>query len=76
MNIQNKLLTEQLTDAHFELLLQLMDRIHDAAVMGEMAYHSALHVNEVKGWLDDIIFTAQEAVRELEDSAAHEYSRN
>jgi len=36
MQILQKMLTEQLTEAHFEALLQVMDRLHDAAAIGEL----------------------------------------
>jgi len=66
MQILQKMLTEQLTEAHFEALLQVMDRLHDAAAVGELENMTAMDAREVQGWLDDIIFTAEEVVRELQ----------
>ena len=66
MQILQKMLTEQLTEAHFEALLQVMDRLHDAAALGELNAMTAMEPREVLGWLDDIIFTAEEVVRELQ----------
>ena len=66
MQILHKMLTEQLTEAHFEALLHVMDRLHDAAAVGELDGMTSLEAREVLGWLDDIIFTAEEVVRELQ----------
>ncbi|MBZ0308107.1 MAG: hypothetical protein K8I82_18720 [Anaerolineae bacterium] len=61
-----KFLTEQYTEAHFEALLQLMDKLHDAATVNNVAAVSPLTPREIIGWLDDIIFTAEETIRELQ----------
>jgi hypothetical protein len=66
MQILQKMLTEQLTEAHFEALLQVMDRLHDAATVGELESTTPMDAREVMGWLDDIIFTAEEVARELQ----------
>ena len=66
MQILQKMLTEQLTEAHFEALLQVMDRLHDAAAVGELDSMTPMDARELMGWLDDIIFTAEEVVRELQ----------
>ena len=66
MQILQKMLTEQLTEAHFEALLQVMDRLHDAAAIGELENMTPMDARELMGWLDDIIFTAEEVVRELQ----------
>ncbi|KAB2902568.1 MAG: hypothetical protein F9K27_16405 [Anaerolineae bacterium] len=61
-----KFLTEQYTEAHFEALLQLMDKLHDAATVNNVTAVSPLSAREIIGWLDDIIFTAEETIRELQ----------
>lgn len=66
MQILQKMLTEQLTEAHFEALLQVMDRLHDAAAMGDLEKMTPMDARELIGWLDDIIFTAEEVARELQ----------
>lgn len=66
MNTLRKLLVEKYTDAHFEALLQIMDQLHDAATVNNLSAISPLTAREVIGWLDDIIYTAEETIRELE----------
>lgn len=60
------MLNEQYTEETFETLLRLMDTLHDAAAVGEMGKISPLEAREVIGWLDDIIYTAEETIRELQ----------
>lgn len=66
MQLLNKMLAEQYTEANFEALLQIMDRLHDAAAVGDLKNVSPLDAREVIGWLDDIIYTAEETIRELQ----------
>lgn len=66
MHTLRKLLVEQYTEAHFEALLQIMDQLHDAATVNNLSAISPLTARELIGWLDDIIFTAEETIRELE----------
>ncbi|HLA45116.1 MAG TPA: hypothetical protein VJZ27_16845 [Aggregatilineales bacterium] len=68
MQILSKLLTEQYTEANFEALLQIMDRLHDAAAIGDLKSVSPLDAREMIGWLDDLVFTAEETIRELQSS--------
>lgn len=67
MHTLRKLVTEQFfTEAHFEAMLQLVDRLHDAAAVGKLETATPLDARTVIGWLDDIIFTAEETIRELQ----------
>lgn len=68
MQILEKIMNAQLTEAHFEALLEIVDRMHDAAAVDGMASVSTMDKREMIGWLDDIIYTAAETIRELEDS--------
>lgn len=72
MNMQNlnKLLMEHCTEAHFEALLQMIDRLHDAAAADCLETVSPVDPREILGWLDDIIYTAEETVREIQASLA------
>jgi len=70
MQMLYKMLNEQYTEETFEALLQLMDALHDAAAVGELNQVSPLEAREVIGWLDDIIYTAEETIRELQRQAA------
>lgn len=80
MHMLHKMLNELYTEAHFEALLQMMDRLHDAAAMGELEAVCMMDTREVMGWLDDIIYTAEETVRELREQlnagARREWSDN
>ncbi len=66
MHTLRKLLVEKYTEAHFETLLQMMDQLHDAATVNNLSAISMLTAREMIGWLDDIIYTAEETIRELE----------
>jgi hypothetical protein len=66
MQFVEKMLTELCTDAHFEVLLQIVDRLHDAAAAGRLETVTPMDAREVMGWLDDIIYTAEETMRELQ----------
>jgi gluconate kinase len=69
MHTLRKLLVEKYTEAHFEVLLQIMDQLHDAATVNNLAAITPLTTREMIGWLDDIIYTAEETIRELEANA-------
>lgn len=66
MNELRKMLVEKLTEAHFEAQLQLLDRVHDAATLGTLNDVTELDKRTLIGWLDDLIFTAEETIREIE----------
>lgn len=66
MQLFEKIMNGQLDEAHFEALLQIMDALHDAAAAGQLGEVSPLSKRDVIGWLDDIIFTAEETIRELQ----------
>jgi predicted metal-dependent HD superfamily phosphohydrolase len=55
----------QITDLHLETLLETLDRIHTAASNGTLADETNIDEYELKGWLEDIIYTAQETINEL-----------
>jgi len=80
MDMLKQLLEQQHTDAHFDLFLQFLDRLHDAATAEALHEVSPLDAREILGWLDDFIYTAQETVREIEDStqpaALHRYEHS
>ena len=48
-----------------ELFLRL-DLLHDFASAGRLADATPLSRAELRGWLEDIIYTARETVREME----------
>lgn len=59
----------QITDLHLETLLETLDRIHTAASNGTLADETNIDEYELKGWLEDIIYTAQETINELAANA-------
>lgn len=70
MNIKmlQNLMEEKYTEVHFEVFLQFLDGLHDAATVGELNSVSPMDIREILGWLDDIIYTAEETVREIQES--------
>ena len=58
-----------ITDLHLETLLETLDRIHTAASNGTLADKTNIDECELKGWLEDIIYTAQETINELAANA-------
>lgn len=68
MQLLEKMMTEQFTEIHFEALLGIMDQLHMAAAAGKLNKLSPMDVRDVIGWLDDIIYTAEETIRELENA--------
>jgi hypothetical protein len=51
-----------------ELLLRL-DLLHDFAAAGKLADATPLSRDELRGWLEEIIFTARETLREMDAPA-------
>lgn len=52
-------------DGMHQLFVQL-DRLHDLASEGRLAEVSELTADEMRSWLEDIIYTARETIREIE----------
>lgn len=61
-----RILQALFTDVRFESIFNALDRLHDAASSGKLAEITNLTTDEVIGWLQDIAFTANETIRELE----------
>ena len=49
-----------------ELFLRL-DLLHTYASVGRLHEASSLSLTELRGWLEDIIYTARETLREMEE---------
>lgn len=60
-----ELLQKQVTEVHLEALLDTLDRLHEAASTGSLSEVSPMTPEQMVGWLEDIVFTAQEAITEL-----------
>ncbi len=54
------------SDDAFADLFARFDRLHDVAGDGRLAQATPLRPSEVIGWLEDIIFTAEETIREID----------
>jgi hypothetical protein len=68
---QTQLLHANFDTAWFETMFQAMDRLHDAvsddAVLpGHLSVVSPLVPAEMVGWLEEIIYTAQETIHEIQ----------
>ncbi len=50
----------------FADLFSRFDQLHDRACAGQIVQATSLRPAEVIGWLEDIIFTAEETVREID----------
>jgi hypothetical protein len=64
-----RILQALFTDIRFESIFNAVDRLHDAASSGKLAEVTNLSNDEVVGWLQDIIYTAHETIRELQAPA-------
>jgi hypothetical protein len=53
----------------FEAIFVQLDLLHDFASNGRLADVTDLPPEQVRGWLDDIIFTAREIIREMKEQA-------
>jgi hypothetical protein len=60
-------------DARLMALFQALDELHSAASDGELPAFTPLPETEIVGWLQDLVFTAQETIAEIE--SAHKPAR-
>ncbi len=65
------LLTTPYDAAWFETVFNALDSLHDAVCANELEDNSPMAPAEMVGWLDDVIYTAQEIISELK--ARREY---
>ena len=61
-----ELFQSKISDVQLESLLNTLDRLHEAAVDQTITDESNIEPKQIMGWLEDIIFTAQETMRELQ----------
>jgi hypothetical protein len=63
-------LNEQLRDDYsaqtMEALFLRLDRLHDYASEGRLQEVSSLSRAELQGWLEELIYTARETLREID----------
>jgi hypothetical protein len=68
-----RLLQALFNDARFEAIFNAVDHLHDAASSGTLAEVTNLSADEVIGWLQDIVYTANETIHELEAPSEDEW---
>ena len=57
------------SEAGFERIFAKLDLLHDLAGEGRLSEATPLRAAEIIGWLEDIIFTAEETIREIDARA-------
>lgn len=62
---------DDFSDRGFARLLAAFDLLHDFASDGHLVEATDLRPTEVIGWLEDILFTIEEAIREIDMHEAH-----
>ncbi len=60
-----KIMQNRVTECHLETVLATLDRLHDATMADTLDAVSNLSAEDVVGWLEDIIYTAQETLKEM-----------
>ena len=56
----------KISDVHLESVLTTLDRLHDASAQQTVCTETNMEPAQLVGWLEDIIFTAQETLKELQ----------
>lgn len=64
-----EVIQSKIGEVQLETLLMTLDRIHEAAANQNLAGTTNLDTETLVGWLEDIIFTAQEAIKEVQQDA-------
>lgn len=58
-------------DARLIALFEALDELHTAASEGALPLFTPLPETEIVGWLQDLVFTAQETIAEIEKGGGH-----
>ncbi len=61
-------------NAQLESLLDTLDELHDAASEGTLPQMTNMSKTDLLAWLNEVIYTAQETLTELESTAVSEAS--
>ena len=56
------------TDEGFEQIFARLDTLHDIVSAGRLTDVTDLPVKQVRGWLEEFIFTARETLREMDNT--------
>lgn len=54
------------TDVGFEAIFVRLDLLHDLVSAGRLTAATELPPDQVRGWLEEIIFTAREIIHEMD----------
>lgn len=60
-----------LSDMGLDAVFQAIDDLHSAASTGQLHKVTALNNRELLGWLNELVYTAQETIAEIEKSSTH-----
>lgn len=71
-----QLVKSQISELTLESVLQTLDRLHDAVVSDSFDENCTVDRETVVGWLEDIIYTAQETIGELQGDEDHQSADN
>jgi len=71
-----QIVKSQISELTLESVLQTLDRLHDAVVEDNLETTCTLDRATVVGWLEDIIYTAQETIGELQCNDDHQSADN
>ncbi len=58
------------TDPRLAAAFDLLDELHTAASEGELGLFTPMSTSEIVGWLQEFVYTAQEALVEIEKRSA------
>lgn len=59
-------------EARLASLAEALDDLHDAASEGDLTGSTTMTKAEVVGWLREIVYTAEQTLKEIDDHAAQE----
>ncbi|MBL8162540.1 MAG: hypothetical protein JNJ61_11180 [Anaerolineae bacterium] len=61
-----------LTDAGLAAMFEVFDDLHDAATEGTIDHLTPVNRRELVGWLQELVYTAQETIAEIEKQGARQ----
>lgn len=68
--LKNRIRRDYSAEGMEEIFLRL-DLLHDYASAGRLRDATSLSQADLRGWLEDVIFTARETLREIEDQTCN-----
>ncbi|HIC88542.1 MAG TPA: hypothetical protein EYP04_03955 [Anaerolineae bacterium] len=61
-------LKRELSEEGFEQIFLKLDLLHDLASFGLLTQVTSLPLEQIRGWLEEFIFTARETLQELDQN--------